>query len=341
MSAEDRETLEARVEQYIRESRSEEALALLYELISAYAGEKDFDKAESLHEKMYEADPLAIREIVRAGDMIEEAKKQGRDSEHLDIWSDLYKQLSAREGNALYYSMKTRDFEAGEEIMAQGEISDRLYFIHQGEVKGAFRRDSEEIHLITLGAGDIFGYEQFFSATVCTVSIIALSRVKTTFLERDVIGKWKKDAPALESRLFDFCRQHDRVKKALDQADLERRAFARIPVSGKIVFQLLDASAQPRSPVYKGEIADISAGGVSFLIKTSRPDSIRMLLGSRLRIKFDLVFKNGERQSIDREGRVTAIQYQGFDDYSIHLSFDQSLGKTVIEKISPDTGAEA
>jgi len=339
LSAQDRETMEARAEQCIRENRSEEALGLLYELISAYAGEKDFDKAESLYEKMYEADPMAIREIVRAGDVIEEAKKQGRDSEHLDIWSDLYQQLSAREGNALYYSMKTRDFDAGEEIMEQGEISNRLYFIHQGEVKGVFRRDSEEIHLITLGVGDIFGYEQFFSATVCTVSIIALSRVKTTFLEGDVIRKWKNNAPALESRLFDFSMQKDRVKKELEQSNLERRSFSRIPVSGKIVFQLLDNAGKSRSPVYKGEIADISAGGVSFLIKTSRPDSIRMLLGGRLRIKFDLVFKNGDRQTVNREGRVAAIQYQGFDDYSVHLKFDNPLDKAIIDRISPETAS--
>ncbi len=325
---------EAQVEQYIKENKTDEAIKLLFDLIVGYAKEKNFEKAEELNNRLYDVDPMALTEIVRAGEIIEEAKSESLDKEHLEIWSELYAKLSASEGNALYYSMKARDFEPGEPIMEQGSIDHRLYFINKGEVKAVFSKEDKERLLLTLGVGDIFGQDQFFSATVCTASMIPLTRVKVTYLESDVLKKWKNDTPALESKLFDYCRYRDNVKQALGEKGLERREYTRIPLSGKMVFHLLDGADKNIGKAYKGEISDISAGGLSFLIKTSKPETVRMLLGRRLQVKFELVLKDAQRRSVDRLGHVIAVQAQVFDDYSIHLKFDTPLDPSLIETIT-------
>jgi len=333
----DRASQEALVDQYVREDKAEKAVKLLFDLIVEYAREKDFQKAEALNEKLYEVDPMALTEIVRAGEIIEEAKSESLDKEHLDIWADLYNKLTAAEGNALYYSMKSKAFEAGEPICEQGQISNRLFFINKGEVKAVFSRENREVLLKTLGVGDIFGQDQFFSATVCTVSLVPLSKIKVNWLESSVLKKWKNDAPALEPKLFDYCRQRDKVKKALEDKGMERRESPRVPLSGKIAFQILDPAGKSLGKIYKGEMSDLSAGGLSYLLKTSKPESVRMLLGRQLNIKFDLVPGDGkDRVPVDRIGQVIAVQSQAFDDYSIHLKFEIPLNESLIESIQPD-----
>ena len=325
---------EALVDQYINENKTEEALKLLFDLIVAHAKEKNFEKAEALNEKLYDVDPMALTEIVRAGEIIEEAKSESLDKEHLEIWADLYENLSASEGNALYYSMKLREFEAGDPIVEQGAIDSRLYFINKGKIKAIFRKEDEEKLLLTLGVGDIFGQDQFFSASVCTVSMIPLSRVKVACLDSDVLRKWKNDTPALESKLFDYCRYRDKIKQALGAKGMERREYTRTQLSGKMAFHLLDGADKSIGKAYKGEIADFSPGGLSFLIKTSKPETIRMLLGRRLQVKFDLVLKDGQRRSVDQAGHVIAVQCQAFDDFSIHLKFDTPLEQSLVETIT-------
>lgn len=333
MAKEDRAAAEALVGQYVKEKKTDEAVKVLFDLIAAYAEDKNFIKAEALCEKLYDVDPMALTEIVRAGELIEEAKSESLDKQHLEIWSDLYDNMSASEGNALYYSMKSQVFDAGESIMEQGCIDNRLFFINHGQVKAVFKSGEKEIFLKTLGVGDIIGREQFFSATVSTISLIAMGTVKTTLLENSILKKWKHDAPALEGRLYDFCTKKDRIKQELESKGMERRQYSRISLYGNMVFQLLDSSLKPLGKAYKGELADISPGGLSFLIKTSKPDSIRMLLGRRLRVSFELVLKDARNIPIKQDLQVIAVQAQAFDDFSIHLKFDSPMEKKLIQSI--------
>ncbi len=320
------------MDEYIRQKDTDGACRLLFDLIVEYAREKDFKKAEALHERLYEVDPMALTEIVRSGEIIEEEKTQSLDREHLDIWSDLYGDLSTSEGNALYYSMKTKIFEAGEPIMEQGRLNSRLYFINKGEVKAIYNQEGKEVIFQTLGMGDVVGQDPFFSATVCTVSMIALGSVKVNYLETDVLKKWKTDAPALESKLFDYCIKHDRIKKALEAKKIERRADRRVAVSGKVVFQLLDKSGKSLGQG-RGALMDISAGGLSFLIKSSKKESIRMLLGRRVQVIFDLWLKNQNVRKIVQEASLIAAQPLLFDEYSLHAKFSIKWAQKMIDDI--------
>jgi CRP-like cAMP-binding protein len=319
---------EAMVDKHIAAGNREEAVKLLFDLVVSYAADKNFEKAEALNEKLYNVDPMAIMEIVRAAEAIEQAKKQSLDPDHLELWQGLYNFLSTEEGNALYYSMEVQNFSPGDVIMEQGEVCGHIYFINSGEAEAVFNRDREQLHLKKLQAGDVFGHETFFSSTVSTVSVIAFTQVKTSRVPASALSKWKAEAPLLESKLYEFCRKQDSIKEKLNQKGMERRGHSRRPIEGELSFQLLDKSGNIIGKAYKGEAGDISKGGVSFLVKTSRPENLRMLLGRRLRVKVKAVLKNREKNIfLEREGRITAVQPQAFDDYSIHLRFDTPLEK--------------
>lgn len=333
MDKKEKESLERMVNHCIEQKNTDKACALLLDLIDSYAKEKDFKKAESLLNKIYDVDPMALTEIVRAGEIIEAEKSESLDREYLDIWSELYKSLATSEANALYYSMKSKDFESGEPIMEQEKFNSRLFFINKGGVKALFTQDNKEYLITKLGPGNIIGQTPFFTATVCTVSLVAMTRVKAAYLETNVLKKWKNDVPALESKLFDYCMKHDPVKQALENRNIERRVDKRIPVSGKIIFQLTDGSGKPMGRGYAGELSDISAGGMSFTIKTSKKESIRMLLGRRVHVSFRLPLKKFNYRNIDQAMTVIAAQPQVFDDYSIHLKFDMKWTQKIIDEI--------
>jgi CRP-like cAMP-binding protein len=323
MNTQERDEKEAEVDVLVKQKDTDAACRLLVALVTEYAKEKNFKKAEELYNRLYEVDSMALTEIVRAGEIIEEEKSESVDREHLEIWSDLYGTLSTTEANALYYSMKTKIFEAGEPIMEQGTFNSRLYFINKGEVKALYLQGDREILITMLMPGQILGQMPFFTASVCTLSMVPMNRVKTSFLETDVLKKWKNDVPALESRLYDYCMHNDPVKKALDEKNIERRTDRREKFFGRIKFVLLDKSGKSLGNAYSGEIADISVGGMSFIVKSPKKESIRMLLGRRLRVIFDLPLKSHQKlHRIDQAMTVIAAQPQAFDDYSVHLKFD-------------------
>jgi len=294
---------------------------------------ENFKKAEALHEKFYDVDPMALMEIVRSGEIIEQEKSQSLDQAHLDIWTGLYNSMSTAEENALYYSMKSKIFEPGEPIMDQGKQNSRLYFINKGEVKAIYQQGDKEIFINTVGPGNIIGQDAFFSATICTVSMIPLNSVEVTYLETGVLKKWKKDVPALESKLYDYCMKHDLIRKELENKEIDRREDERVGLAGKLKFQLLDKAEKPLGRGYSGEISDISAGGLSFIIKSSKKESLRMLLGRRLKVCFKIPLKNQNYRKVDQAMRVIAAQPQVFDDYSVHLKFDVKWAQKMINEI--------
>ncbi len=330
---------EKQLESFLRENNTEAAIKLLSELAADYAREKNFEKAERLHNQMYEVAPMALTEIVRTREIIEAEKSETLDSEHLELWPELYYSLGAAEANALYYSMKAAAFEAGETIVAQGKLNSRLFFVLSGFIHASYKQGDTERFFSTLSAGDIFGQHSFFSLTVCTVTLKAQGRVKVNYLENEALKQWKRDVPALESKLADYCRKKDVIKEAIDKENMERRADKRTALSGRLSFQLLDNAGKLIAKSYKGHLVDISTGGLSFLVKSSKEKSLRLLLGRRIRVALHLPLKSGQTRTINETMVIMAIQPQVFDDYSFHVKFETRKNIRFLEAI--DTGSPA
>ena len=316
------------LKKYIKENKKAQAVKLLFELIAEHARANHFSKADALREKLFEVDSMALPEIVKSAEIIDSAKIAAIDKAHRHVWSDLYEKLTKEETIALYYGMKTANYESEQIIFRQDEMNSNLYFINAGEIKMFYYKDKRGIFLKTLGPGDIAGDDTFFTNSTCTTTIAAYSAVKLNFLEKTILQKWRTEAPNLENKLRDYCAQREPIKDSLQKKELERRVHPRYALSGNAIIRIMD---RPGIKGFKGDLSDISASGISVIMNTS-PQSAESLLGCRLNIKFRQLEGSPEIR-IDQDGRIVGIHNQMFNEYLTNVKWDEPLDNGIVERI--------
>lgn len=320
------------IEQYLQENNKEAAVQLLVSLIEKNARENKFDRAESLRDRLFEVDAMALNEIVKTGEIIETEKNSAINQDHLIIWADLYSKLTLEETNALFYGMKLEQYPANHMIFRQGEMRSRLYLVDEGELKMFYRQGDKAILLKTIGPGDLFGEDAFFFADAfCTTSVITDSNTKLRVLLKDDLDRMGKKTPGLEAKLNDFCRNLETVADLLKAKKLERRIDQRLNLPGKVLVQMLDEKNQPTVKPFRGELLDISVSGLAFLMKTTQKAS-GMLLGRNLKMKltFDELASDFK---INCSGMVVAVNSEPFNEYVIHAEFERNLSPTVMNEL--------
>jgi CRP-like cAMP-binding protein len=320
------------VEKYINENKTGIAVKLLFDMIARCAKGRDFPKAESLREKLMEVDPMALSEIIRSAEIIEEEKSGSLDKAHMEIWSGLYNRLTPEESNALFYSMKEAVYEAGEYVFKKGDQNSKLYFINQGGLKIIYEQKGKEILLKQLKPGDMAGQDTFFAISVCTTSVQTLTKSKMNYLENEVLARWNRDIPTLEPKLRDYALNIESAHDLLKKKGMDRRHGKRHSLSGKVAVQMVNASGNPVGNAFRGELSDISASGISFYIKTSDRKNASFLLGRNLMLAFMIPGKT-ESEKIVQTGMVIGVSYHLFNDYIIHLKFGKELNPAQVSEI--------
>ena len=320
------------IDTYVQQQRTEEAVELLFQLIVNYAKAKNFVKAEALREKLFEIDSMALTQIIKSAEIIEEEKSEAVDSSHMDIWSDFYKNLTTEETNIFYFALTKKIIYPDEIIFKQGDQNNKLWFIDQGQLKLVYSQKGVEKLIKTMGPGSLAGEDTFFTISVCTTSLTALGRAGVNYLDIDTYTKWQTDYPTLASKIEMYCSNLIKNAKLLKEKGINRREHRRIKISGTILFQVLNASGKPIGKAFKGDISDISIGGLSFFIKTSNRKNALMLLGRKLNVKFSLPMGNTSLETVQK-GTITGVINHLFRDYSIHMKFDNLLSKLVIEEM--------
>ncbi len=316
------------LKKYIKENKKAPAAKLLFELIAKHVRANHFSKADALREKLFEVDPMALPEIVKSAEIIENAKIAAIDQAHRHVWSDLYDKLTKEETIALYYGMKTANYEAEQIIFRQDEMNSNLYFINTGEIKMFYHKDKHGIFLKTLGPGDLAGDDTFFTNSTCTTTITTHSAVKLNFLRKTVLQNWRTEAPNLANKLRDYCAQRESIKDLLQKKELERRVHPRYALSGNAVIRIMD---RPGIKGFKGDLSDISTNGIAVIMNTS-PESAELLLGCRLNIKFRRPEVSPEIR-IDQDGRIVGIHNQMFNEYLTNVKWDKPLDNGIVERI--------
>ena len=241
------------IDQYLGEGKQDAAVKALYELIVECAKKHDFMKAEALRDKLFEIAPMALNEISRSADIIDDEKSRSIDHIHRKIWSKLYDSLTTEEANELYFAMKEHVYREGEKIFSVGDADNNLYFLDSGEAKMVYMKQNEEI-LKVMEPGYTAGEDTFFYTTSTkTVSLIAKSKVKVHSLGRNVQERWKDKFPALEQKLQEYCEKSGRVSEILTQKGMSRRRNRRIKINGKVSAQLLQPTGAPTGKPFLGE----------------------------------------------------------------------------------------
>ena len=315
--------LETQIQHLLQEKKIAEVTALIAEYAVHAAKEKDFVTAEMLRDRMLAVNSNALIEVIRVGETIEEEKNNAISSHHLSLWSELYDFLDTDAFSALYHCQRFKEYQPEEVIVQQGDTRATLYFINEGQVGLTSRQGQKEIFLKRLMPGEIIGVTPFFDVSLWTVTLTAMTAVKMQVLDREAFMNVLPQHPGLESRLADFCRRSDKISELLRISGETRREKVRYPVQVKIANSLLDAQGNPSPQKFRGQVEDISTGGLSLLIRISRKENARLLLGRHI-VSFLLLGTDEVRES---RGEVVGVTLQDYvdKDYLVHVRFDQPL----------------
>lgn len=320
----------SRVAEWVGQADTDAAVGYLFDWIVRYAREKNFAMAESLRDHLMEIDPMALTQIVKSGEIIDAEKSEGIADDFKETWTRLNALLTPDETNTLYYAFQAVTAEADHTLFTQGQFNSRLYFINRGQLRLSCRQGDREMLLATLQEGDIAGADTFFNTTVCTTSLTALTAVQLNVLERETVDQWQEAAPGLAAKINDYCTERGLDADLLKQKGLDRRSHKRMALSGAAAVQILGRNDAPTGKPFTGRLSDISAGGLSFEIRTAKSDIARLLLGRRIALSFS-PGGGGSGQPVKQSGRVIGVKYLLEKEYSVHVRFDRLMAPHLLE----------
>ncbi|MDD3814531.1 MAG: cyclic nucleotide-binding domain-containing protein [Desulfocapsaceae bacterium] len=316
--------LDTQIQQLLQAKKIKEVTVLIAEHAVHAAKEKDFVTADILRDRLLAVNPNALIEVIRVSEAIEEEKSNAISSHHLSLWSELYDFLDSDSFTALYHCQRFKEYQAEEVIVQQGDINSTLYFINAGTVGMTCRQGQKEIFLKRLKPGEIVGVGPFFDVSVWTVTLTAMSAVKLQVLEREDFIKLLVQHPGLESTLGDFCRRSYKISELLRISGENRREDIRHSTQKIIVNNLLDGRDNPSQQRFKGQVEDLSLGGLSLMIRLSKKENARLLLGRRIVSSLPM----GTDGGLECKGEIIGVSLQDYIDknYRVHVRFDQPIG---------------
>lgn len=321
--------------EYAARGLKPQAIALLYELIVHYALALDFKKAVSLRKTLIQTDSMALTEIIKSGEIIDEQKSKAIDVNHKNMWKGLYDSFSEEETNEFYFALKTIQLPPGKTIVQQGKVNDKLFLVHKGSLKEICLSGTKEFFLKEFGPGEILGSETFFSISLATTTIITTRPVQLSYLTLKALSELKEILPGFDMKLQDLCAKLIRfnASEMVKQQKIERRKYQRFPVDGKVAVFFLDANGKPKDPPLYGVLDDLSQGGASFIVRSSTKENARALLGQMAVIKW-VSKKDPVNLKETKTGRILALGDQLFSEYSISFKFSKPLSNEVLRRFT-------
>ncbi len=321
------------INKYIDNDENEKAVDLLYKLAIQSAKNKDFVNAEAYRDRLYEVDSMALTRIVEVNEVIETEKSRALTPDIRRMWGPFFKGLTTEEAGSFFFALKEQHFDSEQIILKQGAANDRLYLIHQGNLKVVYQDMQKEMLIQRLGSGDIFGQDTFFSVNVCTATVKTLSTVKLSYLERKTLENLTNALEFLESNLKKVCLSGASMFDMLRKRGIDRRSYRRINLQTKVTVQLLSADSQAlmRRPL-TAELWDISKIGLSFYFQSKNRDAVRRLLGRTLGVSFSLLI-GGKYKDVNVTGVVQGVDAHPLEEYSVHLRLNRSFSDRAIQTI--------
>lgn len=293
----------------------------------------DFKHAEALREKLMADNPMALNEIIQSAELIDAAKAEGIDKDHLLVWNKLYETLSVEEKNCLFYSLKNAVIPKGKIILSLGGFNTRLFFIERGEVTIYLPKGEKNTVLARLGRGEIFGEYTFTNISLCSATVVSQTEVQVRYLESTTTDDWDTVQPGLQDKLVDFCIKYGRVDEIVTRKKQEKRTYTRYLVEGRVTATLLDKDGRKTTQSFRGALSDLSVAGTCFLIKCSKKSTARALLARHLALDFS--FKPDDpKTAFSNTGKVVGVSFHLYNDYSVHVHFTNYLKEKYLQQIN-------
>ena len=320
-----------KIDSLVANDKKAEALKVIIGLIKTATQNKQFDKAEALQEWLLQIEPMALAESIRATELIEESKVALIDQDFYLIWKSIVDILTTEEFIALYHAMNCKNYANGEHIVKQGQIHSELLFVNTGRVQLSTHIEGREIPIQMIQEGGLLGHDTFFELSVWTCS--AKSQGAEVYaLSFDNLQKLEMKCPGIESKLSDYCSNFDTTTTLLKKMRRSRRQLERKVISGKISFLLLGADGKETKAEGRGNILDISQGGVCFIVYSSKRKNTYQLFGQQISL---MIKRSDSKPQIERNGKILAVRDHDIigNAYSVHVQFDILLSGTEFREI--------
>ena len=334
MAAPTREEIEAqekKIQQLVEQDERDEAGKLLFELIVFCAQGGDINNATRLRDLFYDVHPMALTEIIKVNEIIEEAMSGAVNDKFAVAWSGLREALNEEEFLALYHALEEREVDAGKVMVKAGSKLDALFFITKGNVNVICHCGEKNHAVKVMEPGTMIG-ENCFRSSFWTVSLVTLSPVTMSILRLEQLVDLENRFPGFEGRLANYADRFEDIPAMLKEKELHRRRFKRFTVEYKITFQAMRKDGTVDERTFRGELDNICQGGLSFLIRIVNRDNRRMLFGRRL-----IISVQTEEGGLQFTGTVVAVTIHSFQDhdYAVHIAFDKPVSEEAIAPLLP------
>lgn len=318
------------IDEALRRGDKQQAVLLVMEKITDCARRHRFEQAERLRDWLLQIDPMALVEGVRAAELIEEEKAAAIGPEVKAIWQDLQRILSDEEFAALYHAAVENSYADGEIVVKQGAFEASLFLINRGQVQVTAGSEGRQVLLKSYGPGEILGGENFFDPSVWTTTIVSRG-ASLSCLQRAKLVAMKESHPALYGKLQDYCGKYPTASVLFQKGRRIRRIHERRKVQGRVGIDLLDDQGRDSGLTAKGELIDLSCGGVALSLRFSKKKNAAALLGQLIRVHLR---PKTAALPLARTGQVMAVRCHDFvgNEYSLHVHFDTELAsKEVVQ----------
>lgn len=322
---------EAEVKALVEQNKRDEAGKILFQLIEACARKGDINNANRLRDMFYDVDPMALTSIIKANEIIEEAMNSSISDDFTKAWSGLKETLTDDEYMAFYHSLQKHELEKGKVIVKAGSRLDALFLVNKGNINVYCNCLGKNVEVKTLEPGSMIG-ENCFHPTVWTCSLVTSTNAELYVLRQKQLSELIDKFPGFENKLINYYKQFDNIEALLKDKGHKRRKYERFLVDQKMVFHMMEKDGKPSDRAFRGQLDNISQGGLAFLMRIVKRENRWQLLGRSLLISVD--FEGGPLRF---KGNVTAISMQDLQnhDYSIHVAFDESIAESVITPLIP------
>jgi len=319
------------IEELLGLGKKGETIDRILAAIEAAARGKQFEQAEELRDWLMQIDSMALREIIRAAEIIEQAKRASVSREFQQTWKELEMALSSEEFASLYHAITPRVYAKDDMVVRQGEFSSSLFFVNSGRVQLYAVSQDREIPLKICAAGEIMGAANFFEISVWTVNARSLG-AELYVLTREKLQRQMEQYPALQGKLMDFCTRFASPSALFSKTGRTRRRFERKKAAGRATMVVLDEQERETGIGAKGDILDVSRGGLSFSLRFSKKENAEALLGRKIRITMR---SDGSNASVTCNAKVMAVRCCDFigSDYSLHVEFPKELDNAQLQQV--------
>jgi CRP/FNR family transcriptional regulator, cyclic AMP receptor protein len=149
-----------------------------------------------------------------------------------DFWSALPEADAA----ALAAHGTVRAFAAGQELMHQGQVADRIMLLRSGRVRVSFNFDGRLVVLAFSGPGELVGELSSFDNEPRSATVVAVEPVEALCVSRNDFHTFLDEHPAAAFTLLRM------MSRRLRDADIKLVEFAAVSTIGRVATRLLELS---------------------------------------------------------------------------------------------------